>query len=60
MTRGEKLRGKKKKKKNRVKRGRILSNSFLKLLRFVRYEPCHFFTCSWDLGAEKEREENLK
>jgi hypothetical protein len=55
------LRGKKKKKKkkNRVKRGRILSNSFLKLLRLVRYEPCHFFTCSWDLRGEK-KEENLK
>ena len=44
---------KKKKKKNQVKKRRILSTSFLKLLRFMRYKPCHISICSWDYGAEK-------
>jgi hypothetical protein len=51
--------GEKKKRKNRVKKGRILSTSFLKLLRFVRNESCHISIYSWDLGAEKV-EENPK
>jgi hypothetical protein len=59
LTVGEKLRGKKKKRKNRVKKGKILSTSFLKLLRFVRYESCHISIYSWDLKGEKE-EENPK
>jgi hypothetical protein len=60
LTGGEKLRGKKKKRKNRVKKGKILSTSFLKLLRFVRYESCHISIDSWDLGAEKEEENHDK
>jgi hypothetical protein len=60
LTGGEKLRGKKKKRKNRVKKGKILSTSFLKLLRFVRYESCHISIYSWDLGAEKEEENHDK
>jgi hypothetical protein len=43
-----------------VKKGRILSTFFLKLLRFVRYEPCHISICSSDLGAKKEKDNPRK
>jgi hypothetical protein len=47
LTEKEKPRGEKKRKTER--RGEeILSNPFPKLLKFMRYKPYHFSTCSWD------------